>query len=236
MSHLFRFSQRCIPQQSLTISAAALHDRPGDPVLRQRRRDQPLYAHCSRRLAKYRDVLRISAESSNILLNPFQRRNLIQHSVIAADTIGIFFAQPLVRQIPEHAHPVIDCYQNDSSLSVLYAIEFHLMSETVVKGASMNPESHRKLLICRRRRPPYVQIQTVFIKIRQEIPLVIKLNIIEGALLLPRLPACFLKMIRMLHALPGHTFLRRAKSPLPCRRCRIGNAQKYFVSVFLYSL
>ncbi len=81
-----------------------------------RRSHQIKHTQAARGFARNGHVPRIATERADIVLDPFERSDLIEESVIAGDVQRRFCAQLWMGQPAQNPQPVVDRDDNDASL------------------------------------------------------------------------------------------------------------------------
>ena len=102
------------------------------------------------RLAHDGDIRRVSTKRGNILLHPFQCRNLIHQTIVPGQTVRALGHQVRMHDPAEHTKPVIDRDEHDTPLGIGGAIIDRLRSATDAKRPAMDPQDHRSAFGIRR--------------------------------------------------------------------------------------
>ena len=145
---------RVLQRTGAGARAAALQNRAAVQTARQRRRKQHSYAHCAGRLPVDRDAVRVTAERADIALDPAQRGNLIEQSVISARPVRILRGERRVRKKAERAETIVDGDEDLALLDKRHALIQRLIAQTALKAAAVHPEMHRQVLPRRLSRRP----------------------------------------------------------------------------------
>ena len=95
---------------------AALCYGASEQTLGKRRYAQRIDARRTCRLAGYRDVVRISAECRDVLMNPLQSGYLVQQTVVSRSPDRRLGCQLFICHIAEDAEPVCEINENNAFL------------------------------------------------------------------------------------------------------------------------
>ena len=131
--------RRAAQQRTVGDTAAALDDGPADEVLGQRRGDERLNAHGTGALAHDRNIVRISAEGGDVVLDPFQRSDLVQHAVVAGHVMCTLGRKRGMGEESEDTETVVEGHEHNSVLRPLFAVHFGLESPSGVVTAAVDP-------------------------------------------------------------------------------------------------
>src|SRR5260370_10949788 len=114
------------------MACSTLGDGPAEETSCARHREEGGNTHAASRLAKDGDVLRITAEGSDILLHPDEGRDLVEQAEVGA----------LVTQVEEavRAEAVVDGHADDSVAGEATAIIIGYGTRPVRKSTAMNPD------------------------------------------------------------------------------------------------
>ena len=96
------------------------------------------------RLAEDRDVAGIAAERRDVVLDPPQRRDLIEHAVVARRVAAGLARQLGMREEPEHAEPVVERDEHHALARERLAVVARLGAGAGLKAAAVNPHHHRQ--------------------------------------------------------------------------------------------
>ncbi len=143
----------------------ALRDRFREQAARIGRRHQVHDAEPARGFARNRDVGRIAAERSDVLLNPAQRGDLIEKAVVAGDLAARFRTERRMRKIAEHPHAIVDGDEDDVMVCELRAVIHRLAACAARERAAVNPDEDGQIACacwC-----PDIEEQTIFARRRQ---------------------------------------------------------------------
>ena len=211
-------------RNQFTQSANALHNSLCHHILRQWRCHQVLDAGCACTLAKYHDIVWITAKLSNVIVHPLQSSYLVVGAIVARRAITLS-RQQRMRQEAHESETIVDSHQNHTSLCPSITVHGNLMSPTSRIGTTMYPHGHRQFGVgitqCASR-CPHIQIETVFTELR--IATEIKLLCVELSC-----PVCSLKgssaeRIHHLHTFPSNYRLWLLPTQVAHRRSSIGDA------------
>jgi len=143
------------------IAPAALDDRALEKALGQGGGQEGADAGTPGRLPEDRDVSRIPAEVGDIIFNPLQGKNLVEHPIVAGALMGVFPGQLLVGQESEGSQAVIDAGHDE------IAVRGQAVAEPgrggrrpAEKTASVDKDHHREGPGFPR--APDIQVQAVF--------------------------------------------------------------------------
>ena len=103
---------------------------------------QRAHAAASGTLAEDGHVVRVTAKLLDILLNPFQRLNLVENAVVARYVVGTLCREQGVYQESEHAQTVVDRDQHHILGAPLLSVELRFRTESLAISATMNPQRH----------------------------------------------------------------------------------------------
>src|SRR5437764_14649022 len=103
----------------------------------------------------------IAAESSNILLNPFQRSQLIQQTIITGGMVGRLSRQFRVGKEAEHAYAVVDADKYNTFSGHGFTIVNRNRAAAADEPAAIDPDEHRSLLAAGMTWRPNIQIETI---------------------------------------------------------------------------
>ena len=92
----------------LTASSGSLPDRAHEEAASQRRWHQRVHAPRARRFARDGDLRRVAAESGDVALHPIQRRDLIEHAVVARRMLRLFGGERRMGEVAEWTETVRD--------------------------------------------------------------------------------------------------------------------------------
>src|SRR5258708_6082994 len=114
------------------MACSTLGDGPAEETSCARHREEGGNTHAASRLAKDGDVLRITAEGSDVLLHPDEGRDLVEQAEVGA----------LVTQVEEavHAETVVDGHADHSVSGEATAIIIGYGTRPVRKSTAMNPD------------------------------------------------------------------------------------------------
>jgi hypothetical protein len=102
------------PRRRRDPDGRTLDDGAPEQMDRARRRAQALDEPAARRLARDRHVVRVAAESRDVLLYPRERRERIGKRIIAGGVVLRFGGQRRMREVTERAEPVVDRDHHDA--------------------------------------------------------------------------------------------------------------------------
>src|SRR6185436_10960009 len=143
---LFRVAQQPRATHVCTERAAAHADSAMEQTATQRARLQDRHARRSRGLAHDRDVARITAEARDIALDPLQRRDLIEESVVAGRVLRRFGSQLGMREKAERADAIRQRDVDDALLRELFAVVVGHRSGADRETAPVDPDHDRHSL------------------------------------------------------------------------------------------
>ena len=135
------------------MTRTALRYRFVEQAARGRHREQSADAHAAGRFAENRDVARIAAELRDIVADPFERRDLIEHAFVAARrNLSIGYVGEADES--KWSKSIV----NRDDYHVAAAREDRAVVESLRAGAdgeaaAMNPDHHRSALAVERGRP-----------------------------------------------------------------------------------
>src|SRR5437867_8496209 len=136
------------------LITSALHDATMKESERATRRKQCTDRLCSSRLAKDRDIVRISAKGPDVLRDPFENGKEIQHSTIRAG-VGVC-------EKTEDPQAVVDRYNGDTTSRQTSAIIGIFRSGAAQIASTMYPTHDRLHRFAIQRSGPNVQRETIF--------------------------------------------------------------------------
>ncbi len=136
-----------------------LRDRLREESSRVGRSHEVHDAEAARRFAGNRHVRSIAAKGADIALNPAQRLDLVEHSVIAGYPERRLGAELRMRQVAEYAEPIVDRNHDDASRSQPCAVIERLAARARREGPAVDPDEHRRLACVSR--SPDVERQAV---------------------------------------------------------------------------
>src|SRR5260370_29080672 len=114
------------------MACSTLGDGPAEETSCARHREEGGNTHAASRLAKDGDILRITAEGSDVLLHPDEGRDLVEQTEVGA----------LVTQVEEaiHAEAVVDGHADHSVAGAANAIIVGHGTTPVRKSTPINPK------------------------------------------------------------------------------------------------
>ncbi|CAB4791648.1 unannotated protein [freshwater metagenome] len=125
---------------------------------------QGTHAHGTSRFARNRDPPRVTAERSDVLRHPLQRRNLIENANVArVSKLGEVLGE---MQEAECAKAIVDAHNDHALASERGAVVRGFNAAAAHKCAAMNPHKYRQSRGCRIR-SPHAEVQTVVARRRQ---------------------------------------------------------------------
>ena len=133
--------------------------------MRQRTRQQIDHRQPARRLAHDGDVAGIAAERGDVLLDPFERCDLVEQTVIARYAVGRLRAQFRMRHPAQYPQPVVDRDEDDAALGEIASVIERLPTSAEQQPAAVNPDDDGRLLGMRGR--PHIQEQTILTELRR---------------------------------------------------------------------
>ena len=140
--------------------AAAFSDHSMEQAARQRTGREQVGAPRAGGFAEYRDAPCVATERRDILLNPSERGDLIEQTVIARSGAVRFLAQFRMGKETKHAQAVVDGHYHNALPGQLFAIIDG--ARTGCKSATVDPHHYRKLVARRFGGGVDIQVQTVF--------------------------------------------------------------------------
>ena len=197
------------------MGSPALGDGSPEEALGRRHRHECRAAHAARGLAGDGDLGRIAAESSDVVLHPLQRGDLVEHAEVA----GLGQRGEVACQVHEalHAEPVVDRHAHDAITGERCAVVHIVDAAAGIEGAAVDPHQHWHAAGTRVRCPD-IQPQAV-----------VASGIGRGAQLAEdarhRLLQCHGAIVgRLTYAVPAGRGCRRLEPQVAHRRCRIRDA------------
>ena len=203
----------------LREAGAALADRPMEKPPCERRRHQRVNAPRSRRLTEDGHSFGIASEQVNVALDPFERRDLIEHRIVAGRSMLRLGTQRRVRQKPERPQAIVDRHHDGSALRQRRAVVDRTRAVAPGERATVNPDHHRPALVDRLGRGPHVQVETVLAEL-------VDPPVVERPGLTRHLHARRPVDDGFVEGLPGHHRLRRLEAQLADGRRGVRNAEK----------
>ncbi len=130
-------------------------------TLGKRRGNQGLDTARTRALTENGHVVRVAAESRDVVLNPMQGCELVKKAVVARAETVILLSQKRMGQETEHADTIVDGHENHALLGILLTVEFDFIAVAVVERAAVNPHHDREFRVSAGCRSPDIQIEAV---------------------------------------------------------------------------
>ena len=124
-----------------------LEQAPGEGTRLQRR-----HRRRARGLAGYRDVVGIAAELRDVALDPLQRRDLIEETVVARRMMRRFGRQLRMGEEAQGADPVVEVDEDDAFPGEVFASVHRHPARAEREAAAVDVDDHRQF--CPRRRGP----------------------------------------------------------------------------------
>ena len=212
-------------QETAAQTAAALDDRFRNEALGQRRSHQALDTTSTGALAHDGQVVRIAAESRDVVVNPLDRRQLVINALVSGAAVAILFGQGRMGEEAQQAEAVIDGHEDDAALCPGFPIESRIIAAAAGVCATVDPQGDRKFsrrLADRFGRRPDIQEEAVFTGRRQRLDL--ELFIVEGTGLTAALDRRSAEGVRHLDAFPRDDGLRGFPAEITDGRSRIRDA------------
>ena len=115
------------------------------------------------RLTKDRHIFRVAAEVGNILVDPFERLDVVHHAQIPR--VFVFFAIGGKIKVTQAIQAGVDRYEYDIAIlsKVVAIVGCAFDAGTGGITAAMEPNDDRLLGLCIQRHSPYIQILAIFI-------------------------------------------------------------------------
>ena len=176
-------------------------------------------------------IVGITAKLGDVSLDPLQRLDLIQDTVVAGHTVRTLSRELAIRHETEDAQTIIDGDEHHILRSPLLAVELRLSAPALTIAATVNPQSHRQFLVrltsCLR---VDIQIETVLAV--GSLVAITPLRCI-AARIVNSLIAGMAEFRTILHTVPSLHGLRLLPAQVADGRCGIGDA---FVSKHTWAL
>src|SRR5580692_9068355 len=102
----------CTRNGGAGVTGAALRYRLAEEAARSRHREQCSDAHAAGRFTEDGDVAGVAAELSDIIADPFQRRDLIKHPLVAA-RCNLAAGHLRKTQVSQWSETVVDRHKDD---------------------------------------------------------------------------------------------------------------------------
>ena len=167
-------------------------------------------------------IVRIAAKLGDVGLDPLQRLDLIQDTVVAGHAVRTLSREFAIRHETEDSQTVVDGDKHHILRSPLFAVELGLSTPALTIAATVNPQGHRQFLVyltsCLR---IDIQIETVLAV--GSLVAVAPLRSIT-ARIVNSLIAGMAEFGTILHAFPRHHGLRLLPTQVADGRCGIGDA------------
>ena len=167
-------------------------------------------------------IVGITAKLGDVGLDPLQRLDLIQDTVVAGHTVRTLSGELAVRHEAEDAQTVVDGDEHHILRSPLLTVELRLSPPAFTIAATVNPQGHRQFLVCLTSCLRIdIQIETVLAV--GSLVAVAPLSSIT-ARIVNSLIAGMTELGTILHAFPRHHGLRLLPAQVADGRCSIGDA------------
>ena len=114
-----------------------------EETLRQGRSHHVVDAPGARRLTEDRHVLRIAAESADVLAHPLECSNLVEQTVVARRAVGRLCCQSRVGEEAEHAEAIVDRDHHDALASESRAVVPGRSAAAGSEAATVDPHHDR---------------------------------------------------------------------------------------------
>ena len=138
--------------------AATLGNRSLEQALGQRRCAQLAHGDATGRFAHDGDFAGIAAERRDILLDPLQAGDHVEHAIVAGGMMLRLGGQTRVRHESERTDTVRDADKHHAFPGQLLAAVDRNRCCTAGKTAAVNPNQHGQTIAGRLRRGPHVQV------------------------------------------------------------------------------
>jgi len=147
----------------MPVAAARLDDGFVEQPARQRRGHHGEHRAATGGFAEQGHIARIAAELRDVLAHPFQRRDLIEETIVAKQGIWIFLGQRGVGEESEPSHTIVEADEYDAALGEMRSVVNGGRASAIDETAAVDPDHDGQLAECPLDGRPHVEIQTVLV-------------------------------------------------------------------------
>ena len=190
-----------------------------EEILGERARLQRRHRRRARGLARYRDVVGIAAELRNVALDPLQRGDLIEKTVVARRAMGRLGRQFGMREEAQRADAVVEIDEDDALFGEVFAAVHRHPAGAEGEAAAVDVDDHRQLCSgLRGPARPHVEVEAI---LARRLLAEIMIDVMASQ----HLDAFRGLAVGVIDALPWRDRLRLAPAQVADRRRREGHAK-----------